>query len=277
MFPFRRKRDNDDGIDPRGLEAVTKRSQILNILREAERERSHLEIRLSGRGRIYSSVILGVGSEGSQPYVLVDSLIPEEGNALIKDAPIVTGSFLIREKGYREGRIPYEFSARFISAAVMDGLPAFRLTSPSVIRRNQRREYLRIEPPVKVTISFSSGRYNVKGLVANISGGGVGFYVRPEGISLNPGSSITDVTFDLDDLPAIPKGVVVYLLKPLRHEIVSQQDRFTHYCGVQFTDVEEQVQERIVRYVVEVERMALRSLDRRFVEAFESVENKKGI
>jgi len=272
LFLFGRKRDNDDAIDPRGLEAVTKRSRILNILREAERERSYLEIRLSGRGRIYSSVILGVGSEASQPYLLVDSLIPEEGNALIKDAPLVTGSFLIREKGHREGRIPYEFRARFISDAILDGLPAFRLTLPSVIRRNQRREYLRIEPPVKVTIRFSSGRYNVTGLVANISGGGVGFYVRPEGLSLNPGSSMTNVTFDLEDLPAIPKGVVVYLLRPLSHEIISQGDRFGHYCGSQFADVEEQVRERIVRYVVEVERMALRSLDRRFVEAFESVE-----
>jgi c-di-GMP-binding flagellar brake protein YcgR len=277
VFLFRRKRDAEDGIDPRGLEAVTKRSQIVKILREAERERSPLEIRLSGRGQIYSSVILEVGFEGSQPYVVVDSLIPKEGSALLKDAPIVTGSFLIREKGYKEARMPYEFSARFIADTVLDGLPAFRLSLPSVIRRNQRREYLRIEPPVRVTINFKSGKDNVAGLVANISGGGVGFYVRPEGLDLNPGVFMTDVSFGLCDLPTIPKGVVVYLLRPLSHEIISQGDRFRHYCGAQFADIEEQVRESIVRYVVEVERMALRNLDRRFVEAFEASETKEGI
>ncbi len=272
MFLFRRKTDADDGIDSRGLEAVSKRSQIVRILKEAERERSVLEIKLSGRGQIYSSVLLGVGSEGSQSYVVVDSLIPKEGSELIKHAPIVTGSFLIREKGYKEARMPYEFSARFIAGTVLDGLPAFRLTMPSVVRRNQRREYLRIEPPVRVHISFKSDKDHITGLVANISGGGVGFYVRPEGVKLSPGTFMTDVSFDLPDLPTISKGVMVYLMKPLSHEIVSQNGRFRHYCGAQFADIEEHARERIVRYVVEVERMALRSLDRRFMDAFEGPE-----
>lgn len=78
---------------------------------------------------------------------------------------------------------------------------------------------------------------------------------------------MTQVRFDCKDLPDIPKGVVVYTLRPLTHQIVSREDRYRHYCGAEFKDIEESVREKIVRYVVEIERMELRSLDRRFAEA----------
>lgn len=267
-FFFKRKEDEAGGpVDPRGLEAITKRQQIIAILREAQKEKTGIEVRLSGRGASYSSVILDVRPEGSHGFIVIDSLIPAEGNALIKDAPFVTASFMIREKGFRESRMPYETSVGYISGADVEGLPAIRLTMPKVIRRNQRREYLRVEPPARMTIRFKVQDREFVGLVANISGGGVGFYVNLEEHPLGPGASMEDVSFDHRDLPEIPRGVVVYLLRPLIHQIVSRGDQFRHYCGAEFKDLEEGVRERIVRYVVEVERMELRSLDRRFAEA----------
>ncbi len=265
MFLFRRRKDQED--KGAGLDAIRERPRIIKILREAQKERSPLEVKLSGRGQSYSSVILDVRPETSNPFIIIDTLLPQEGNLLLKDAPFLVGSFLIKEKGVKENRMPYEMSANFVSTVMVENLPAIRLTFPHVLRRNQRREYLRVEPPVRTCIWFRSKEKEFKGLVANISGGGVGFYIKMEAFPLGPGSPITDVRFDCGDLPVIPKGVVVYILKPLTHQIVSKEDYFRHYCGAEFREIDESVREKIVRYVVEVERKELKSLDRRFVQA----------
>jgi c-di-GMP-binding flagellar brake protein YcgR len=241
-------------------EKIDNPSDIKQLLKDAKKQRVRFRVRMNERKRSFNSSLVRL----SGGWLLIDSLFPEEGNTLIADAALITIDFNLKEDDRNLLVIPYTFTATFAGNETVDGLPALRITLPNIIWRVQRRNYLRISPPVNqpAYISFSLDETPVREKIANISGGGVGFYTTYSKSVLWIGRRLKNVVISIPGRDNIPCSITVHSLMQTEQTVLIDRKPYHFFCGAEFSDIDEKLREKIVQYVIEKEREALRRLSR---------------
>ena len=237
---------------------------IKTILSMAQKQRVPFAVRKNGMGKPFNSFL--VKTDYSSSALLIDSLIPEGGNELMVDSKFVGVEFFFKNTKEEYLNIPYTFHTVYLRRENYQNHPALRISFPESIKRNQRRDYNRVEPsieePIKITLELKDGK--VIENMANISGGGVGFYTNLDKSVLWLGNKIKSVSFNLPDGTEITSQLIVrWVTKNVPDEIVNKK-RLHFYCGAEFAELNEALRKKIILYIIEIEREELRRISKIF-------------
>ena len=121
-------------------------------------------------------------------------------------------------------------------------------------------------PPVNEPLYFecSIGGKKLKEKIANISGGGISFYTNLGKSVFLPGRILSNITISL------PGDILIQCSFTVRKHSQNEQPVFIdgiqifNYCGGEFSNIEETTRDKVIKYVVERERLALKHLSREF-------------
>jgi len=243
-------------------EKIDRMSDIRALLDTILQQRVRLMVRLNERRRSYSSSLVAIGPS----HLLIDALFPAEGNELIGDAGFIIVDFILRGTQANRLYAPYSFRSTFMHPEEYSGFPALRIGFPESITRNQKRNYLRISPPVNEPLFFEcvlAGK-KLKEKIINLSGGGVSFYTNHGKSVFLPGRILKEITIGLPGNVAIECSFIVRKLSQNEQPVFIDGTQIFNYCGGEFTDIQETTRDKIIKYVVEQERLALKRLSREF-------------
>jgi len=237
---------------------------IKTILSMAQKQRVPFAVRKNGRGKPFNSFL--IKPDYSSSALLIDSLIPEGGNELMVDSKFVDIEFFFKNTKKEYLNIPYTFHAVYLRRENYQNHPALRISFPESIKRNQRRDYNRVEPsieePIKIILKLKDGE--AIETVANISGGGVGFYTNLDKSVLRPGNKIKSASFSLPDGTEITSQLIVrWVTKNVPDEIVNQK-HLHFYCGAEFAELDGALRKKVILYIIEREREELRRISKIF-------------
>ena len=239
--------------------------EMLENLRTAMVQKAPVTVRLNGRGASYETWLRAVDKTTQPPVLTMDELYPEVGNELIRDAQFIGVQYSLRDSSDGAKKTPYLFTASFLGTGGSFGSGSMLVEFPRQIRRDQKRNHLRVEPPLSrpVSITFSLGDEEFTERVVNISGGGVGFYTNVNGSSMKPGTKLSNVQIDLPT-PLDEELVIVYAMDRMKNPVMVDGTAYHYYCGARFEAMDDGVRETVVRYVIEVEREDLKRINRAF-------------
>ncbi len=238
-------------------------ADIKAVLKEALRQKARFKVRMNARKRSFSSSLVDIGSSS----LIIDALFPEEGNILVSGSRFIEVDLMLREADNELLHIPYTFASKFISKERFQGYPAVRVEIPDLIRRIQRREYLRITPPIKepIYIQFELDGKQISEKIDNISGGGIGFCTSLSKSVLWRGRHIEGITIALPGgRPVIHCNMNIKSLGQSDRPVLIDGKPYYFFCGAEFVGIEDTVRESIVHYVIEKERDELKRLSREF-------------
>lgn len=226
--------------------------RIHDFLKTALQSRCLLRIMLNNHGTAFNSSILSIEPNS----ILIDALYPHEGNMLIAEAKIVSLEIIIR----RFTSIPFQCISHFMGHESSMGYPALRLSCPPKITRNQKRNYHRVELTTEdnVRISFSVNEKNIYDPAVNISGSGIGFYSNYDPAVLKQGLRIERISIEMKETIHIDCITIVYAVNMLREPVVIQGKKYNFYYGAEFTTISNDIREKIIQYVTDKEREALK-------------------
>jgi len=237
---------------------------IKTILTMAQEQRVPFAVRKNGRGKPFNSFL--IKTDYSSSALLIDSLIPEEGNELMVDSRFVDVEFFFRNTKKEYLNIPYNFHVVYLRRENYQNHPALRISFPESINRNQRRDYNRVEPsieePIEIILKLKDGE--AIETVVNISGGGVGFYTNLDRSVLSPGNKIKSASFNLPDGTEITSQLIVRrVTRNIPGEIINKKN-LHFYCGAEFAELDEALRKKIILYIIEREREELRRISKIF-------------
>ena len=240
------------------LDILKDRPAILAVLNAVILQKARFRIRMNNRGRSFNSSLVRL----DYPYLLIDALFPFEGNEIIDESEFITADFVIEENG----RIPYTFRSKYIRKEQVDGYEALRIEFPEAIKRDQKRYYHRITPHVneKTYVEFIINNESVREKIANISGGGLGFYTNLRSDVLWPGKRLSPVYIFLNGTTVKSSMAVVNLMHQADIPVLINGRPRHYYCGAEFLDIDEKMRSKIIKYVVNSERKYLKRLSRGF-------------
>jgi c-di-GMP-binding flagellar brake protein YcgR len=235
---------------------------IKNVLGIAQEQKVPLAIRVNARGNSFNSSIVEISLSSNPPTLLIDALFPNEGNGHIVKSEFISVEFFLKKSSKDYLNIPYMFSALFLRLEDYQGYPTLRISFPKIIKRDQRRNYLRIKPlknePIPITLKL--GEQETKEVVYDISGGGIGFCTNLNKSVLFKGRLIDSVLFTLPDGAKITSKLTVSLFSKEKHII---NDVPLHYfCRAEFVELSEKSREKIIQYVIKKEREDITKLSR---------------
>lgn len=238
------------------LDVLEDPRQIRSTLGTIDGTRTNLKIRLNDRGRPFTSSVLKVEND----HLLIDALFPHEGNDLIQDTGFLNVEFVIKKQKH----IPYQFTSRFIAKETYNDFPAIKIHLPGTIKRDQKRNFHRIEPsvsdPIYIRFTLENRTYEEK--AANISGGGIGFYTNLSGDVLWPGRELHDATITLPKPLSVECLSVIHTIHNRDHPVLINNKTASYYCGAEFDRIDKQARDTIIKYVIEKEREELKRLNR---------------
>jgi len=240
--------------------ALTTRKNIEIVLKIAQEQRSTFVIKKEAKGEPFNSFLLKNDLSQRSPILLIDSLFPKEGNDLIADARYISVVFYLKKTAGGDPNIPYMFNTHHLGKGTYQGYPAWKISFPEAIERNQRRNYKRIEPAEEKSIDITLTLDNqiVMESIANISGGGIGFYTHFDESVFWIGKIIDKSSFRLPDGTEISSPIIVrWLTKDIDKEISKKANL---YCGAQFMNSDNVKRNKIIKYVAGREREELRKL-----------------
>jgi len=251
-----------DGAADKGAKAVmtfdaTEDAHLIHdVLELALEKRAAFKVRLNNRGRSFSSTILKV----DESAVFIDVLFPYEGNELIADSKFLNIEFIIKQIAH----VPYTFSALYMNSEVYDGYPCLRITLPNKIVRDQKRNYHRVSPSVNdpVYVKFELDGEPVSEKVANISGGGLGFFTNFGKAVLWNKREIRHAEITIPEPVTIELMTIVYTASQAQYPVLIGGKPYYYYCGAEFVGLDTKVREQIIRYVIEKEREELKRINR---------------
>ena len=237
---------------------------IKTILTMAQEQRIPLAVRKNGRGKAFNSFL--VKTDYSASALLIDNLIPEEGNELMVDSRFVDVEFFFKNTKEKYLNIPYNFHGIYLRRENYQNHPAMRISFPESINRHQRRDYNRVTPsaeePIEIILKLKNG--DATETMANISGGGVGFYTNLDKSVLSPGKKINSASFNLPDGTEITSQLIVrWISKKVPLEIINKK-KLHFYCGAEFAELDRALRKKIILYIIEREREELRRISKMF-------------
>ncbi len=247
----------NEGVDLT-IEDIDDQQLIRTLLQQSIDTREKLAIKLNDRGRAFTSSILDISTR----ELIVDALFPYEGNEFVQAAKFLSVGFTVAETV----KTPYRFTSSFLGSITHAGYPALRISLPGLIKRDQKRNYHRVTPTANedLTISFMLEGKHVTEKIANISGGGIGFFTNLGKQILWSGKTLEPATVSIPQAPEIPCIVVVYTAHQTDNPVIIDGKPCYYYCGAEFRNLEDTEREKIIQYVVEKERDELKRINRQF-------------
>jgi c-di-GMP-binding flagellar brake protein YcgR len=243
-------------------ETIDDNTDIKTLLDTVARQRVRLRIRLNERRRSYSSSLIQIADSS----LLIDALFPAEGNELIRDAGFIVVDFVLKGIEQQRLHLPYSFRSVYGQAEDFNGFPALRISFPRSITRNQKRSYLRISPPVNepLFIEYAIGGRKMKEKIINISGGGLSFYTNQGKSVLSAGKLLDNISVALPADTVIQCSLIIRKLSQNEQPVFIDGIQIFNYCGAEFIELDETTRNKLIKYVVEKERLELRHLSREF-------------
>lgn len=153
-------------------------------------------------------------------------------------------------------RITVRFATGAARTGTYDGLPALEVPIPAKVMHLQRREYVRREPPGTVScilpVHADGGtRRTVRATIADIGGGGLAVLTSDDAtIEINSGDIYPGVILELPEQE--PMSVT---LRVQHAAHIDQRGRRVLRAGCSFVDLTVQDQARLLRYVMQLDRM----------------------
>ncbi|MFC1592171.1 flagellar brake protein [Thermodesulfobacteriota bacterium] len=229
---------------------------IQAIFTTAREKRTTLKIRLNNRGQSFSSSLLRVAAD----HLLIDALFPYEGNELIEHTELIGLEFVLKIGA----NVPYRCVATYQSNEFFEGLPAVCIALPTSVKRDQKRNYHRVEPSVKdpVLINFNIDGMNVTEKVVNISGGGIGFYTNLDATVLWSERLIEKVSISLPDPIVVNYLSIVHTIHQGEFPVLINKKTYNYFCGAEFADIDTTTRDSLIKYVIEKEREDLKHINR---------------
>ncbi len=213
-------------------------TQIRKNLEYVCQKNTQLTVTIDERLITFRSIFLEVGAKND--FVVIDVLIPEQGNHFMKPSSKIKIDYTI------EG-IMYSFDTSFMET-ISGRFPSIKIAFPTLIRKIQRRRYFRVSPPIDkpIIVKLLEG---IDEKVADISEGGVSIYTRLTERELAVGKVFEKAMLSL---PAVnqnimTKTVVRNLLKGFRADIKNK-------CGMEFMDMRMHDKDLIASYVLTRQR-----------------------
>jgi c-di-GMP-binding flagellar brake protein YcgR len=100
--------------------------------------------------------------------------------------------------------------------------------------------------------------------IENISAGGVNFFTNLTKAVLWPGKRIEKVLITLPDQSQIKCPIIIKSIYQNNDPIILDGKRYLYSCGAQFLEIDNNVSNNIIKYVLEKERKELKNLHREF-------------
>jgi len=243
-------------------EKIDNPADIKEILQTVMRQKSRFRVHLNARKRSFNSSLLEIRSRS----LVIDSLFPEEGNDLIADSEFLRIDFTVRESDEEGSYIPYTFDTTFVRKILLNNYPALRIDYPEFLKRDQKRKYFRIVPPVNqpLFIDFLLDGKQVTEKIGDISAGGAGFYTNYGKSVLYVGRRLDSLSIALPGHKTINCHAIVHSIAQNENPVLIEGKPFFYSCGIEFGGVERSVHHEIIQYVVEKEREALKRMNRGF-------------
>ncbi|MEI6125632.1 MAG: PilZ domain-containing protein [Pseudomonadota bacterium] len=229
---------------------------IRSVLEVALENRCKFKVRLNNRGQSFSSSLVKL----EESSMLIDVLFPYEGNDLIMYSNFISIEFIVKLIAH----VPYTFDTLCMNNEIYNKYPAIRVMLPKSIMRDQKRNYHRVEPSINdpVYIKFMLDGNLVTEKVANISGGGIGFYTNLGTTILWHKREIRNVTITTPEPVVLNSITIVYMTNQAKYPVLIGGKPYYYYCGAEFLNIDNRLREQIIHYVIDKEREELKRVNR---------------
>ena len=153
-------------------------------------------------------------------------------------------------------RITVRFATGAAREGTYDGLPALEVPVPVKVMHLQRREYVRREPPGAVScvlpVHVAGGeRRSIRAAIADIGGGGLAVLTSDDAsLELQAGDVFPDVTLELPE-----QDPMTVTLRVQHAQRIDQHGHRVWRAGCSFVDLTVQEQARLLRYVMQLDRI----------------------
>lgn len=217
-------------------------SQIETHLKKNIEQSTFINVRFDDSPLVYSSTFVEISLD--KPLgILIDTLVPTDGNIYIKHSKAVILSYMF------EGEF-FSFKSKF-HEIVKTKFVVIKLMMPEVISKVEHRRHLRIKPPIDIPmiVFLDDG---IQEEVVDISAGGLAFHTEN---TIREGKVFKNVIFALppDNQKIRTKAIVRrFIKKPVSSKTVRNK------CCLQFNDLGRSQTELIVEYVIKREREIFR-------------------
>jgi c-di-GMP-binding flagellar brake protein YcgR len=226
---------------------ITNPIEIAAHIETLVHRRIRADIKILGDGDIVRVIFLGHGGTGEDSHVLLERLVPLGASDRLDIGKDVHVEYL-------EDGVAFYFESRSIDIEDSDG--CIRLGFPARVVKSQRRRFFRIAPsppPPVFDVVVDTGSISSKGLVKDISAGGLAFLTTLDSDYLRPGMEV-GLGFSLPDGYAVNARGIIRSHVPTNESAPNRKYR----CGVEFVRIPESVQDRIVAYVFNRQKEEIR-------------------
>jgi c-di-GMP-binding flagellar brake protein YcgR len=248
------------------IDFINNPSDIHNLIDLAINEKTRIKLKINNREPSYNTSIIKKESILNHHTLQIDSLFPPEGNDKIQHSFKAVAEFIIKGIATENQIIPYSFTTNYIDQKDYENFKSLRITFPKAINRRQKREFLRVEPSVNkpLFIKFKIKDNKMTQKIENISAGGISFFTNLTKTVLWPGKRIEKILITLPDQSQLTCPILIRSIFRNNDPIFIGGKRYSYSCGAQFLEIDNNVRDNIIKYVLEKERNELKHLHREF-------------
>lgn len=205
------------------------------------------DLKIQDEGEAVRVIFLGHGGEGEGAYILLERLV-----AIGALNRLDIGKDISVE--YIEDGVGFFFESRSIDIEERDG--CIRVSFPKRLVKSQKRRFFRMRPlptPPIFEVIVNTETVSAKCPVNDISAGGMAFISALDYELLTPGM-ILNLEFSLLDGFVVKAGGIVRSVS----FIESQPSKGKSRCGVEFVGISESIQDRIVKFIFNLQKEELK-------------------
>lgn len=224
------------------------KNEILFILRAMQDKGSLITVYFNQGNDFLLTTLLAVSSDGTSMLLDPGSNAEMNRRALASDKLTFIAS---------HDKVKIQFAVKHLALTEFEGREAFRAAIPQELLRLQRREFYRLTAPVahplrcNIPVKLADGSQSIiESTVIDISGGGLGVLVPPEGVEFE-----TDHLFENCRLELPEVGTVLATLRVRNvFEFTLRSGAKNKRSGCEFVDLPGNMLTLIQRYIIRVER-----------------------
>lgn len=224
------------------------KKEIVFILRAMRDKGSLITVYFNQGNDFFLTTLLSVSADSNAMLLDPGSNAEMNGKALASEKLIFIAT---------HEKVKIQFTARRLTRTEFEGREAFRAAIPDELLRLQRREFYRLTAPIahplrcSIPVKLADGTQSIiESTVVDISGGGLGVLVPPEGVEFE-----TDHLFENCRLELPEVGTVLATLRVRNvFEFTLRSGVKSKRSGCEFVDLPGHMLTLIQRYIIRVER-----------------------
>lgn len=150
-------------------------------------------------------------------------------------------------------KVKVQFVSDKVEKALYGGRDVLKIALPKSLINLQRREFYRVTTPIAhplKCIILMGDKSKVTVTVVDISIGGIGVVLPPEGVEVEPGMKFRECYIALPEIGELLAELEIRNV----FEIVLKNGSKTKRAGCRFTNLSAHMQSMIQRYIIKVER-----------------------